>query len=163
METKSRKPLVEIIDSLYRWRFLLLGICLVAGTVIRFTALNTIPGLEHDEALICLGAAEIVEQNARPLTGDKVYEGPLLEYVIAFFMKIGGISTLTARQVMAGTGVLAVLLIYWAGVVWGGWKTGLYSAMLMMFSAWHLAASRVIYACNLSQVFIALWIVGIGL
>lgn len=163
METKNRKPSVAILDSLYRWRFLLLGICLVAGTVVRFTALNTIPGLEHDEALICLGAAEIVEQNAHPLTGDKVYEGPLLEYVIAFFMKIHGISTLTARQVMAGAGVLAVLLIYWAGVVWGGWRTGLYSAMLMIFSPWHLAVSRVIYACNLSQVFIALWIACIGL
>lgn len=163
MEINSRKPTVEKKDNLYRWRFLLVGICLVAGAIPRFMDLDTIPGLEHDEALICLGAAEIVEQNSHPLTGDKVYEGPLLEYVIAFFMKIFGISVLTARCVMAAAGVLAILLIYWAGAVWGGWRTGLYSAMLMIFSAWHLASSRVIYACNLSQVFIALWIACIGL
>lgn len=144
-------------------RFLILGVCLALGAVPRFAGLREIPGLEHDEALICLGAADIAEGHAYPLTGDKVYEGPLLEYIIAFFMLFGGITEMTARYVMTGAGLAAIVAIYGAGSVLGGSKTGFFSAMILLFSTWHLAASRVIYACNLTQVFIPLSIACFGI
>ncbi|MBN1880326.1 glycosyltransferase family 39 protein [bacterium] len=137
----------------------LLTLILVAAAIIRFASLHDIPGLEHDEALICAGARNISENHVYPQTGDKVYEGPLLEYLIALAMKIGGSSDFSARCVLALCGVLAVLGVYFAGKNLGDPMIGLFSSSLMVFSAWHLAASRVIYACNLSQLFIPLWIV----
>jgi 4-amino-4-deoxy-L-arabinose transferase-like glycosyltransferase len=163
MDIKHQKKSGTENRSSHARRFLLLGVCIILGAVPRFAALDDIPGLEHDEALICLGAADIAEGNAYPLTGDKIYEGPLLEYVIAFFMRFGGITEMTARYVMTGAGLMAIAAIFWAGVIIGGTKTGLFSAMLLLFSTWHLAASRVIYTCNITQVFIPLSIAWFGI
>ncbi len=130
----------------------------IAGIWLRIAGLSTIPSLEHDESLICLGARDIVQNHAVHLTGDKVYEGPLLEYLISLSMAVFGPGVAAARYVMVLAAILSVGAICLAGSVTLGTRTGIIAALLILFSPWHLAASRVIYACNLSTLWIPLWI-----
>jgi 4-amino-4-deoxy-L-arabinose transferase-like glycosyltransferase len=146
------------MNHCFRYIFAVVLMAVIASAlVVRLSELYDIPGLEHDEALICLGAKEIAGNRHFPVTGDKVYEGPLLEYVIAFPIRLTGKPVHSARFVMAFAGILAVLAMYWAGKSVHNQKTGIFAALLMLLSPWHLAASRVIYACNLTQLFIPLW------
>ena len=137
---------------------IILAISLSAAFFFRIHQLNDIPGLEHDEALICNSARDISAGRHHPLTGDKVYEGPLLEYVIATSMKVFGPTKLTARYTMAGIGVISILVFFLAGYVIAGPYCASTAALISAFLPWNIAASRVIYACNLSQFFIPLWI-----
>lgn len=138
-------------------------VLIAAGTWLRFAALSTIPALEHDEALICLGARNIAFRDARPLTGDKVYEGPFLEYLIGAGMVLGGPESETARNVMALAGILAIIVTGLAGWICGTPRIGFIAAILTVFAPWYLAAARVIYGCNLSTVWIPVWIIFSGL
>ncbi|MCD4653393.1 glycosyltransferase family 39 protein [bacterium] len=144
-------------DLRIKWFLVLL--IFISGAVIRFCWLEDLPDLEHDEALICLGARDIADGKHLPLTGDKVYEGPLLEYSCALAMKIAGNSVLTVRILMAVFGSISLLVIFWVGVSLSGWITGFLSMLLLIISPWHMLASRTIYACNLSVLLIPLFLV----
>ncbi len=142
------------------WYFHLIFIIVIIlfGGWLRLWGLDRVPGLEHDEALICLGAASIVETGDLTLTGDKVYEGPLLELIIGNTMKNLGTHVSTARGVMCFSGLLTLIVIYLTGcVLYGPW-TGFASAITVASFPWALATSRVIYACNLTPLFLSLHI-----
>ncbi|MBN1296635.1 glycosyltransferase family 39 protein [bacterium] len=141
-----------------RIEWLVCGFVLIIGIVFRFTALGRIPTLDHDEALICLGARSIVETGCFTLTGDKVYEGPLFETMLAGPMALFGASDVTARSTVAVIGCLALAALILAGRALDGGGSGVLAAMILALSPWHLAASRVIYACNVSILVIPLWI-----
>ncbi len=133
-------------------------IALLLGGYFRFHPGVNLPGLEHDESLILLGARSIAQGQSVPLTGDKVYEGPLLEYSIALAMRLTEMSVDAARSVMAMAGMTAILFIFLAGKNIGTPVIGGAAAMLLAVSPWALATSRVIYACNLSPLFISMFI-----
>jgi 4-amino-4-deoxy-L-arabinose transferase-like glycosyltransferase len=136
------------------WIFLFLGL----GISLRFGALDSIPGLEHDEALICLGAQEIASGCSYPLTGDKVYEGPLMEYLLVCPVLLSCGKVWACRAVLALLGVLSLLILYLSGQKLGGTLTGLGVLCVTALNPWTLAASRVIYACNLSLIFIPVFL-----
>lgn len=141
----------------YRYIFILIPIILLAA-VPRFAGLQEIPGLDHDEALICLGARSIADGGCYPLTGDKAYEGPLLEYLLSIPMLGKSPSEYPARLFMAVCGILAVYATFYAGRMIWNIPTGLFASSLMAISLWHLASSRVIYTCNLSQLLLPVFI-----
>lgn len=126
------------------------AVIFIGGAAVRFTGLGVVPGLEHDEALICLGARNILSDPGWTLTGDKVYEGPLLEYLLSGPVWLSGGTVWSCRAVMAVAGSLSVLFL---GVTAGriaGFPAGVTTLALAAFNPWSLASSRVIYACNLS-------------
>jgi len=139
----------------------LLFISLLLGAGLRFYGLEKIPGFEHDEALICLGAQSIANGDNLPLTGDKVYEGPLLEYIISISFLIGNENVVSARLVMAILGMIAICLFFGVGYQLGGPLLGGLTAILTSCCPYFLATSRVIYACNLAMIFIPLFFLAV--
>lgn len=129
--------------------YVCLILILVSAIWIRFLYLDTIPGLEHDEALICLGSRAIYEGSAYPLTGDKVYESPLLEYAGALSYRLLGDSAVSIRYVLAILGILGIGSVYLLGKFLFNELIGLIAAGIMTFAPWAIASSRVIYASNM--------------
>lgn len=118
----------------------------IAG-FLRFYKLAGVVGLDHDEALICLGAQQIL-QGTYQLTGDKVYEGPLLEYALALAFWLKGSTVHTARLVMALSGMAAVIGLFGVGYRLLGYNAGLSAMFFAAVSPWCLMTSRIIYICN---------------
>ncbi|MBN2056262.1 glycosyltransferase family 39 protein [bacterium] len=128
---------------------LALLIVLLVAAILRFHQLGEIVGFEHDEALICVGAADIAAGHGLSLTGDKVYEGPLLELLIAAAFTLVKPTVATARAIMALAGLAAVLFTYMLARRLFGPLPAIGAALTAAVSPWALMTSRVIYICNL--------------
>jgi hypothetical protein len=134
------------------WRvacLLLVAAVAGVGLYLRLAWLDVAPGLEHDEALILLGAGRIAEGKLT-LTGDKVYEGPLLEYLIAAAWGVTGRSVAAARLVVGLFGIATALLLWGIGARIFSPLAGVLGGVLFLVSPWGVMAGRVIYECNLT-------------
>ena len=114
--------------------FILFSFILIA--IIRFIYLNSLWDLEHDEALILNGAKAIYLTKQLHLTGDKVYEGPLLEYLIAIFFFLFKANSISARLFMAFFGILTSILFYLFLSKLFSKSIALISVILLSLSGW---------------------------
>jgi len=117
------------------------------GLCFRSSNLTQWPDLEHDESLILLGADRIVSGRFT-LTGDKVYEGPFVEYLIALMFITLTRSVGVARVVITLFGIMTCALIGFCASRWLGRFAGSFAAILFCCSPWGYMSGRVIYACN---------------
>ncbi len=115
----------------------------------RYYQIGKLCGFEHDESLIALGAQMIAAGETFPLTGDKVYEGPFLEYISAVFFRIFGESVESIRYIMATAGLGALICVSLLSARLFGAATAPFVIWTGAFFPWGLCASRIIYACNL--------------
>ncbi len=135
---------------------LCLIVILVCAAFFRFYRIDSIPGFDHDEALICLGARTVADMSDLPMTGDKVYESPTLEYLGGLAFIIFGSSDTVIRILIGCIGLLGVVSVIQIGrFVFGDWS-GVFAGILMALSPWAIASSRVIYASNLVVGFLPL-------
>ncbi|GEM_PF-6789154 len=133
-----------------------LFVLLVCAAFFRFYQIDSIPGLDHDEALICLGARSVADMSAHPATGDKVYESPVLEYLGGIAFSIFGSSDTVLRVLIGCIGLLGVFAVFQIGRFVFGWRSGVLAGIMMALSPWAIASSRVIYASNLVVGFLPL-------
>lgn len=138
-----------------RWIMALLLLALVIAGVARFVALDQIPfGMWRDEARYGLVALDI---NADPaywpvyLPGGIDYPA-LLMYLIAVVIKLRGADLMAVRLVAALAGTLMPLVLYAFGRhIIGRWPACI-AALLLAWSTWHVALSRISFVAVLEPV-----------
>jgi len=146
----------------------LFGVLLVAA-LIRFVGLSSNPcGLFRDEADKGYTTYSLL-QTGRDLGGRfwppqiksfGAYTSPFYQWFSLPSIATCGLTVFSTRLVAALAGTLACLAVYLVGVEWGGRRTGLFSALLLAVSPWHLLFSRWANQGILTTLFIplAVWL-----
>src|SRR5512143_617111 len=85
---------------------------LLVATFLRLAAWRDAPpGLRFDEMLVTLQAEEI-QQGARPIYIDAIYEEPLYHYLTALSFSLLGTQLFTLRCVSLALGLLTIPALY---------------------------------------------------
>ena len=111
-----------------------------------FSALGTIPLLEPDEGRYAEIPREMLASGdfvTPRLNGVAYLEKPPLYYWgTAVSMKVFGETEFGARGFTAAVSVAGILLTYWMGASLAGWRTGLYSAIVLSTSLYYYVIGR---------------------
>lgn len=114
--------------------------------VLYFASLGTIPLLEPDEGRYAEIPREMLASGdfVTPHLNGVVYleKPPLYYWGTAVSMRIFGETEFGARFFTAAVSVAGILLTYWMGAVLGGWRTGLYSAIVLSTSIYYYVVGR---------------------
>jgi 4-amino-4-deoxy-L-arabinose transferase-like glycosyltransferase len=111
-----------------------------------FSALGTIPLLEPDEGRYAEIPREMLASGdfvTPRLNGVAYLEKPPLYYWgTAVSMRVFGETEFGARGFTAAVSVAGILLTYWMGAALAGWRTGLYSAIVLSTSLYYYVIGR---------------------
>ncbi|MEQ8820864.1 MAG: glycosyltransferase family 39 protein [Sumerlaeia bacterium] len=138
------------------WELAAVALLLVAGAILRFAQLDTVPpGLWYDEAINGLDALTIWREPGFPLffmTEGHPRE-PLYMYLELLGVWTAGTTAEAIRGVSGVIGLLTIPLMWLFGRQLGGWRLGLLSAFLLTFMRWHVHFSRLAFRTILSPMF----------
>ena len=132
--------------------FLLLTSILIIAAGLRFWNLSNNPnGFFVDEASGGLNAYKILttgkdtHHKSFPLIFEAVgdYRDPVMIYSTVPFIKIFGLSEFSVRLTSAMYGIAGVVMMYLLATQVAGRRVGLWSALLLSISPWHVHLSRV--------------------
>lgn len=130
---------------------ILVSILLLAGFSRLYDLDQTPPGLNQDEACNAWNAYCLLKTGMDQagvswpvfyMRGLGGHRATLHIYLLMPFQAIGGMNVITTRLPAAVGGVLAVLVIYYAGKRLFGPAVGLVAAGLLTLNPWHLQQSR---------------------
>jgi len=111
-----------------------------------FSALGTMPLMEPDEGRYAEIPREMLASGdfVTPHLNGVVYleKPPLFYWGNALMMRLLGENEFAARSFTALVSVIGILLTYWMGSVLSGWRTGLFSAVVLSTSLYHYAIGR---------------------
>lgn len=114
--------------------------------ILYFSSLGTIPLLEPDEGRYAEIPREMLSSGdyvTPRLNGVAYLEKPPLYYWgTAVSMRVFGETEFGARCFTAAVSVAGILLTYWMGAALGGWRTGLYSAIVLSTSVYYYVIGR---------------------
>jgi 4-amino-4-deoxy-L-arabinose transferase-like glycosyltransferase len=114
--------------------------------VFYFSALGTIPLLEPDEGRYAEIPREMLASGdfvTPRLNGVAYLEKPPLYYWgTAVSMRVFGETEFGARCFTAAVSVAGILLTYWMGAALVGWRTGVYSAIVLSTSIYYYVIGR---------------------
>ena len=139
--------------------YILIGIIAVAGILIRFWKFGDVPGgFNQDGAMAAVDGkalADYATDRFGTFMPAHLYAwgygqmSSLLSYLIAFFVKIGGLNAVTARlpQVLASLGGAVFFFLFIKDVFGKG--AGIIAALIVAVNPWHLVQSRWALDCNL--------------
>jgi 4-amino-4-deoxy-L-arabinose transferase-like glycosyltransferase len=123
----------------------LLLFCLAVG-VFYFSALGTIPLLEPDEGRYAEIPREMLVSGdfVTPHLNGVVYleKPPFYYWGTAASLRLFGETEFGARFATAAVSVAGILLTYWMGTALAGWRTGLYSAIVLSTSFYYYIIGR---------------------
>ena len=118
----------------------------LAVGLLYFSALGTIPLLEPDEGRYAEIPREMLASGdfvTPRLNGVAYLEKPPLYYWgTAASLRIFGETEFGARGFTAAVSVAGILLTYWMGAALAGWRTGLYSAIVLSTSLYYYVIGR---------------------
>lgn len=117
-----------------------LAAILVIAVGARAPNLFEIPAFTDEMEEVALGLA-ILRDGSRPLTNVDPYIGPLWNYLLAGCFALFGTSVWLPRALVAGAGVMTVLLTYALGRTLYGTRVALLGATLLATSAVHTAVN----------------------
>ncbi len=161
----------ETTSSTSRSRFyqvLPIGLILLLALVLRLWGLDhNPPGLFRDEARKAYSTYSLIE-TGRDLTGRvwplqvkefTAYTTPFYHWFSIPFIASMGVTLTSTRLLAALAGSLACLFVFMVGRDWVDRKTGLWAALILAVSPWHLLFSRWANQGILMTLFIpaALW------
>jgi len=114
--------------------------------LVYFSALGTVPLLEPDEGRYAEIPREMLASGdfvTPRLNGVAYLEKPPLYYWgTAAFLRVFGETEVGARGFTAAASVAGILLTYWMGSALAGWRTGLYSAIVLSTSLYYYVIGR---------------------
>ncbi len=129
--------LKEILKKYY-----ILIILIIIGFFFRIYFLNY-QSFWMDESYTINAALGILKHGYPLMDSGIVYFRALLNtYLVAFFIKLFGLTEFSTRLVSVIFGTLMIPLIYFFGKEFGNKKIGLICAFLVTFSVWEIAWSR---------------------
>jgi 4-amino-4-deoxy-L-arabinose transferase-like glycosyltransferase len=118
----------------------------LAVGILYFSALGTIPLLEPDEGRYAEIPREMLASGdfVTPRLNGVVYleKPPLYYWGTAASLRLFGETEFGARCFTAAVSVAGILLTYWMGAALAGWRTGLYSAIVLSTSLYYYAIGR---------------------
>ena len=133
---------------------ILLLLILLIGGFIRVWKLDSIPwGFFCDEASIGYNSYTLATRGVDefgtswPLFFKAFgeYKSPIMIYTGIFFVKILGLSEFSIRSISAFYGILGIIAIYFLAKVLSNKNIGLFSALLLAISPWHIHFSRIAF------------------
>ncbi|PWB60839.1 MAG: phospholipid carrier-dependent glycosyltransferase, partial [Deltaproteobacteria bacterium] len=111
-----------------------------------FSALGTMPLMEPDEGRYAEIPREMLASGdfVTPHLNGVVYleKPPLFYWGNAIMMRLLGENEFAARSFTALVSVTGILLTYWMGFVLSGWRTGLFSAVVLSTSVYYYVIGR---------------------
>lgn len=132
---------------------------LILATSLRLFSLSTVPGpLNWDEVSMGVAARSILT-TGRDEWGEFLpllfrsygeWKSPLYIYLLVPFIAVLGNTELAVRLPSAIAGIVAVYLAYLIGKKLYSEKAGLFAALFLALSPWHLLLSRPAFEANLS-------------
>jgi 4-amino-4-deoxy-L-arabinose transferase-like glycosyltransferase len=118
----------------------------LAVGILYFSALGTIPLLEPDEGRYAEIPREMLASGdfVTPRLNGVVYleKPPFYYWGTAASLRMFGETEFGARFFTAAVSVAGILLTYWMGAALVGWRTGLYSAIVLSTSLYYYAIGR---------------------
>ncbi|MDA8123397.1 MAG: glycosyltransferase family 39 protein [Deltaproteobacteria bacterium] len=118
----------------------------LAFALFYFSALGTMPLLEPDEGRYAEIPREMLATGdfVTPHLNGVVYleKPPLFYWGNAFSMAVFGENEFAARFFTAAVSVAGILLTYWMGAELAGWRTGLFSSVVLSTSLYYYAIGR---------------------
>lgn len=120
------------------------ALVLVLGLAVgmRFFYLDAL-GYNSDEAVYAGQAAAIAQDPVLSEIFPVFRAHPLLfQFVLSLFYSVFGVSDTLGRAVSAGVGVMTVYLVYRLGVALYGRRAGLYAALLLALTPYHVVVTR---------------------
>ncbi len=118
----------------------------LAVGLLYFSALGTVPLLEPDEGRYAEIPREMLASGdfVTPRLNGVVYleKPPLYYWGTAASLRLFGQTEFGARWFPAAASVAGVLLTYWMGATLAGWRTGLYSAIVLSTSLYYYVIGR---------------------
>ncbi len=124
----------------------MLSLFLLAVGILYFSALGTIPLLEPDEGRYAEIPREMLSSGdfVTPHLNGVVYleKPPLYYWGTAATLRMFGNTEFGARCFTAAVSVVGILLTYWMGYALAGWRTGLYSAIVLSTSFYYYVIGR---------------------
>lgn len=152
--------MVKIVDCLFRKKFGWLALSLLAaGACLRFHALGETPaGLHQDEAQIGYEAWSLlhfgIDRNGHSWPVHFVAWGPGLNapyaYLLAPFVRLGGLTEHSIRLPMACLSVISLFLIWRIAGNAENPKFACIALFFTAFNAWHVIAARWALESNLT-------------
>jgi 4-amino-4-deoxy-L-arabinose transferase-like glycosyltransferase len=124
-----------------------LALLFLAFFLFYFSALGTVPLLEPDEGRYAEIPREMLSRGdfVTPHLNGVVYleKPPLFYWGNALSMAILGENEFAARCFTALASVAGILLTYWMGSALAGWRTGLFSSIVLSTSLYYYVVGRV--------------------
>ncbi len=151
-----------------RYKKILLALILVVASSIRLFQLGNYPsGLNSDEAALGYNSYSLLQTSkdefgtSWPLTFKSFndYKPPLYVYISIPFIKIFGLNVFAIRLPSALLGIATIWLVYLlANHLFPQFKPkiGLFSALVLAISPWHIHFSRGAWEVNISTFFLTL-------
>ncbi len=149
-----------------RWLYAGIAVaCIVsfAGFLRSYDIQNYPPGLFPDEAANGEDALLILEGDTRPFYPRGNGREALFFYLQALLVKTYGIGVWQMHLASVIVGTLTVLAIYFATQVYFGRLAGVFAALFLATSSWHLALSRTGFRAIMMPLFISLFTAFAGL
>lgn len=130
-----------------RWlEWLLVALILGLALALRLYRLNAMPpGLQPDEAVYGMEAADIAQTGTHPIWSDRIFGGRVTghAYVVAAFFKVFGIGPFALRLASVVTGTATVLALYLFAREAFGSRVAVMASFLLAVSRWHINYSRI--------------------
>ncbi|MDK2971722.1 MAG: hypothetical protein PWP23_1477 [Candidatus Sumerlaeota bacterium] len=142
-----------------RWEWVLLGVAMLAGGILRFAFLGSLPpGLWYDEAINGLDALTVLREPGWPLffTTQGHPREALYMYLEALGVLVGGTSAPALRGVSALIGTLTIPAVWWMARELGGRRAAALTLLFFVPMRWHVHFSRLAFRTILSPLFCAL-------
>src|SRR3989344_1162032 len=139
--------------------------CIVAfaGFLRSYDIQNYPPGLFPDEAANGEDVLLILEGDTRPFYPRGNGREALFFYLPAALVKVFGIGAWQMHMASVIVGTLSVLAIYFATQVYFGRLAGVFAALFLATSSWHLTLSRTGFRAIMIPLFISLFTAFAGL
>ena len=123
-----------------------LSLFFLSAAILYFSALGTIPLLEPDEGRYAEIPQEMLASGdfVTPRLNGVVYleKPPLYYWGTAASLAAFGENEFGARGFAAAVSVAGILITYWMGASLAGWRTGLYSAIVLSTSFYYYVIGR---------------------
>lgn len=117
-----------------------------AVALLYLSSLGTMPLMEPDEARYAEIPREMIASGnyVTPHLNGVVYleKPPLFYWGNALSLRVFGESEFSARLFTAAVSAVGILLTYWMGAVFAGWRTGLYAAIVLSTSLYYYVIGR---------------------
>lgn len=134
----------------------LVSLILMAGLYLRTVGVANM-GLGFDEPIHIYAAKSLLENGDPVLPSGKVYSRALLfTYAVAGCFKLFGMNEMSARLPSIVSGILAILLAFFAGRYLFGSVAGVLAALLMAVTPYEIVFSRACRMYSMYQLFFLL-------